>query len=63
MSAILVTGPPGCDKTVLASIMLSPHPFADTVKSGDDVLLINLTPENRDSALSETVTALGKMLR
>ncbi len=48
---------------VLASVMLSRHPFADTVRSRDDIRLINLTPENRDSALSEVVTALREMLR
>ena len=48
---------------LLASIMISRHPFADTVKSRDDVRLIDLTPENRDSALSEVVTALGEALR
>ncbi len=48
---------------LLASIMLSRHPFADTVKSRDDIRLINLTPENRDRALSEVVTALENVLR
>ncbi len=48
---------------LLASIMISRHPFADTVKSRDDIRLINLTPENRDSALYEVVTALRELLR
>ncbi len=48
---------------LLASIMISRHPFADTVKSRDDIRLINLTPENRDSALGEVVTALRQVLR
>ena len=48
---------------LLASIMLSRHPFADAIKSRDDVRLINLTPQNRDSALSEVVTALREALR
>lgn len=48
---------------LLASIMISRHPFADTVKSRDDIRLINLTPENRDSALGEVVTALREVLR
>ncbi len=48
---------------LLASIMISRHPFADTVRSRDDIRLINLTPENRDSALSEVVTALRETLR
>ncbi|MCH7522776.1 MAG: NTPase [Chloroflexi bacterium] len=48
---------------LLASIMISRHPFADTVKSRDDIRLINLTPENRDSALDEVVTALRELLR
>ncbi len=48
---------------LLASVMLSRHPFADTVKSRDDIRLINLTPENRDSALIEVVTALREVLR
>ena len=48
---------------LLASIMISRHPFADMVKSRDDIRLINLTPENRDSALDEVVTALRELLR
>jgi nucleoside-triphosphatase len=48
---------------LLASIMLSRHPFADTVKSGDDIRLINLTPENRDSAREAVVAALREALR
>ncbi len=48
---------------LLASIMISRHPFAGTVKSRDDIRLINLTPENRDSALGEVVTALREVLR
>ena len=48
---------------LLASIMISRHPFPDTVKSRDDIRLINLTPENRDSALDEVVTALRELLR
>ncbi len=48
---------------LLASIMISRHPFADTIRSRDDIRLINLTPENRDSALSEVVTALEEVLR
>ena len=48
---------------LLASIMASRHPFADMVKSRDDIRLINLTPENRNSALDEVVTALRELLR
>ena len=48
---------------LLASIMISRHPFAGTVKSRDDIQLINLTPENRDSALGQVVTALREVLR
>ncbi len=47
---------------LLASIMISRHPFADMVKSRDDVRLISLTPENRDSALGEAVAALREAL-
>jgi nucleoside-triphosphatase len=46
---------------LLASIMISRHPFADTVKSRDDIRLIHLTPENRDRALDEVVAALQEM--
>ena len=49
-------------RPLLASIMISRHPFADTVKSRDDVRLISLTPENRDSALGEAVAALREAL-
>ena len=48
---------------LLASIMISRHPFADTVRSRDDIRLIHLTPENRDSALGEVVAALEAVLR
>jgi nucleoside-triphosphatase len=48
---------------LLASIMLSRHPFADAIKSRDDVRIIHLTPENRDSALGEAVAALREALR
>ncbi len=48
---------------LLASIMISRHPFADMLKSRDDVRLISLTPENRDSALSEVVASLREALR
>jgi nucleoside-triphosphatase len=48
---------------VLASIMLSRHPFADALKERDDVRIIHLTPENRDRALGEVVAALQHMLR
>ncbi len=48
---------------LLASIMLSRHPFADTVRSRDDIRLIHLTPETRDRALGEVVTALEEVLR
>ncbi len=48
---------------LLASIMISRHPFTETVRSRDDIRLINLTPENRDSALSEVVIALEEALR
>ena len=48
---------------LLASIMISRHPLADTVRSRDDIRLIHLTPENRDSALGEVVAALEAVLR
>jgi nucleoside-triphosphatase len=48
---------------VLATIMLSAHPFADALKARDDVRLIHLRPENRDRTLGEVVAALRQMLR
>jgi nucleoside-triphosphatase len=48
---------------VLASIMLSSHPFADALKARDDVRLIRLTPETRERVLGEVVAALQEMLR
>jgi len=48
---------------VLATVMLSRHPFADALKARDDVRLIHLTPENRDRAVSEVVASLRQMLR
>jgi nucleoside-triphosphatase len=48
---------------VLASIMLSSHPFADALKARDDVRLIRLTPETRERVLGEVVAALREMLR
>jgi nucleoside-triphosphatase len=50
-------------RPVLASIMLSSHPFADALKARDDVRLIHLRPENRERALGEVVSALREMLR
>ncbi len=50
-------------RPVLASIMLSRHPFTDALKSRADVRLIHLTPENRDRALDEVVVVLREMLR
>jgi nucleoside-triphosphatase len=50
-------------RPVLASIMLSSHPFADALKARDDIRLIHLRPENRDRALGEVVAALRQMLR
>ena len=47
---------------LLASIMISRHPFADVVRSRNDVRLINLTPENRERALGEVVTTLREVL-
>ncbi len=51
-------GPP-----VLASIMLSRHPFAEALKARGDVRLVHLTPENRERALGDVVAALRGMLR
>jgi nucleoside-triphosphatase len=48
---------------VLASIMLSSHPFADALKARDDIRLIRLTPETRERVLGEVVAALREMLR
>jgi nucleoside-triphosphatase len=48
---------------VLATIMLSPHPFADALKARGDVRLIRLTPETRERVLGEVVAALREMLR
>ena len=50
-------------RPVLASIMLSRHPFAEALKSRDDVRLIHLTPENRERVLGDVVAALREMLR
>ena len=47
---------------VLATIMLSRHPFADALKARNDVRLIRLTPETRERALGEVVAALREML-
>jgi nucleoside-triphosphatase len=48
---------------VLATVMLSRHPFADALKARHDVRLIHLTPENRDRVLSDVVASLRQMLR
>jgi nucleoside-triphosphatase len=48
---------------VLASVMLSRHPFADALKSRDDVRLIHLTLQNRGRALGDVVAAVRQMLR
>jgi nucleoside-triphosphatase len=48
---------------VLATIMLSHHPFADALKARHDVRLVHLTPDNRERALGEVVAALREMLR
>jgi nucleoside-triphosphatase len=48
---------------VLATIMLSPHPFADALKARGDVRLIRLTPDTRERVLGEVVAALQQMLR
>jgi nucleoside-triphosphatase THEP1 len=53
----------GGGRPVLASIMLSRHPFADALKARDDVRLIHVTPEIRDRALNEAVAAVREMLR
>ena len=51
------------DRPVLASIMLSPHPFADALKARTDVRVIHLTPDGRERALGATVAALRAFLR
>ena len=48
---------------VLATIMLSRHPFADALKARDDIRLIRLTPDTRERVLGEVVAALRRMLR
>lgn len=48
---------------VLASIMLSSHPFADALKARDDIRLIRLTPETRERVRGEVIAALRQMLR
>jgi nucleoside-triphosphatase len=48
---------------VLATIMLSPNPFADALKARDDVRLIRLNPEARERVLGEVVASLRQMLR
>ncbi len=50
-------------RPVLASVMLTRHPFADAIRARDDVTLIHLTPDSRDRALAEVVAALRGMLR
>ena len=50
-------------RPILASIMLSSHPFADALKARDDVRLIHLRPETRDRVLGEVIAALREMLR
>lgn len=50
-------------RPVLASIMLSRHPFAEALKARDDVRLIHLTSETRERALGDVVAALREMLR
>ncbi len=50
-------------RPVLASIMLSRHPFADALKARGDVRLVHLTPENRERAFGDVVAALREMLR
>jgi nucleoside-triphosphatase len=50
-------------RPVLASIMLSRHPFADALKARGDVRLFHLTPETRERALGDVVAALREMLR
>jgi nucleoside-triphosphatase THEP1 len=48
---------------VLASVMLTRHPFADALKSRSDVNLIHLTPDNRDRAQGDVLAAVHDMLR
>ncbi len=50
-------------RPVLASIMLSLHPFAEALKARGDVRLVHLTPESRERALGDVVAALREMLR
>lgn len=50
-------------RPVLASIMLSHHPFADALKARPDVRIFHLRPDNRDRALGDVITALRAILR
>jgi nucleoside-triphosphatase len=40
-------------KSVLGTIMLNPHPFADRIKDRSDVTIRHLTRENREQVLDE----------
>jgi nucleoside-triphosphatase len=48
---------------ILASVMLSRHPFADALKSRRDVRLFNLTPDKRDRTRGDVLAAVQYMLR
>ena len=44
-----------CGKSVLGTIMLRPHPWADQVKAHPDVRVVELTTRNRDQVLRDIV--------
>ena len=46
------------DKKVLGTIMLSPHPFADEIKSRSKVQVTQISRANRDNALQEIISWL-----
>jgi nucleoside-triphosphatase len=47
---------------ILASVMVSRHPFADALKSRRDVNVIHLTSDNRDRTLGDVLAAVQDML-
>ncbi len=48
---------------ILASVMLSRHPFADALKSRHDVRLFNLAPDKRGRTRGDVLAAVRDMLR
>lgn len=44
---------------VVATVMRTPHPFADALKARPDVTLVTVTPENRDHLPAEIICWLA----